>query len=91
MSTGNTLDLPDEISIANIGEWKEKFVEFVADTGPLVLNAEHLSRVDTSALQLMLALVKKAEAENKELSWDNPSAALKKTAVQLGLDQALGL
>lgn len=91
MSTGSTLDLPEEISIANIGEWKNKFVEFVTDSEPLVLNAENLSRVDTSAIQLILALIKKAETENKQISWVNPSTVLINTAKQLGLEKELGL
>ncbi|PIE25537.1 MAG: hypothetical protein CSA60_00180 [Neptuniibacter caesariensis] len=91
MSIENTLDLPEEISIANITEWKTKFVNFSMEPTPLLLNAERLERVDTAAMQLMLAFVNKARAEDKSITWDKPSSAFLNMAKQLGLTDALQL
>lgn len=91
METGSTLYLPEEISIANVAEWKNKLIDFIREPAPLILDAENLSRVDTAALQLMTAFTHKAQAENKAVSWKNPTATLLKTAEQLGLEQALSL
>ncbi len=91
MADGSTLKLPEEISIANVTEWKNKLVDFVHEPGPLTLDAEDLSRVDTAAIQLLLAFILKAQAGDKACNWQNPSTALIKTAEQLGLARPLSL
>ncbi|WP_286239186.1 STAS domain-containing protein [Neptuniibacter halophilus] len=91
MATGSTLKLPEELSIANVTEWKNKLIDLVNEPEPLLLEADQLARVDTAAMQLLLAFVRKASAANKSCQWQNPSTVLIETAEQLGLSQSLSL
>lgn len=89
MASGSILKLPEEISIANVTEWKNKLVDFTSEPGPYVLDGADLLRLDTAAIQLLVAFIHKLESQNKEMEWQNPSPALIKTAEQLGLKTAL--
>ena len=89
MTSVSTLKFPEEISIANVTEWKHKLVDFLNVPSPLILDGENLLRVDTSAIQLMAAFVLKAVAQDKAVQWQNPSPALLQTVQQLGLKETL--
>lgn len=89
MTSVSTLKFPEEISIANVTEWKHKLVDFLNAPSPLILDGENLLRVDTSAIQLMAAFVLKAVAQDKTVQWQNPSPALLQTVQQLGLKETL--
>ena len=91
MSSESPLKLPEEISIANVTEWKTKLAALVHEPSPLILDAEELSRVDTSAIQLFAAFATKARNADKVLQWQAPSVALINTAQQLGMSKMLGL
>lgn len=91
MSAESTLKLPEELSIANVAEWKSKLSSLLHEPSPLTLAADELSRVDTAAIQLLAAFAVKVQASDMELQWNNPSDALKKTAKQLGMLQSLVL
>lgn len=91
MNSASFLKLPEEISIANVAEWKGKLANFMHEPSPLILDAEDLSRVDTSAIQLFAAFAKKVQNSDKVLQWQLPSNALKNTAQQLGMSRVLGL
>jgi len=91
MSAESTLKLPEELSIANVAEWKSKLSSLLHESSPLTLDAEELSRVDTAAIQLLAAFTVKVQGSDMELHWSNPSEALKKTAQQLGMLDSLVL
>lgn len=89
MTSVNTLKFPEEISIANVTEWKPRFVEFVEAPSPLILDCEDLVRVDTAAIQLMTAFVIKAISQGKTVEWEKPSPTLLQTVRLLGLNDTL--
>lgn len=91
MENSSVLTLPEEISIANVSEWKTKLGEFLDEASPLVLDAEQLARVDTAALQLFVAFMRSVKNKEKSCSWQNPSNSLLNTADQLGLKEVLAL
>lgn len=89
MSAENTLKLPEEISIANAGDWQDKLTAALQDTSSLMLDASELSRVDTAGVQLLAVLFKQAQASSVSIGWSASSATLETTASQLGLKSAL--
>ena len=55
------------------------------------LDFEDVDVVDTAALQLLVAFTKEAHKRGVSISWQQPSAALFRSAELLGLSQELGL
>ncbi len=91
MESSSVLTLPEEISIANVSEWKTKLGDFLDEASPQALDAEELARVDTAALQLFVAFMRSAKNKEKSCNWKNPSNSLLNTADQLGLKEVLAL
>ena len=89
MSAENTLKLPEEISIANVGDWQDKLTAALQDASSLTLDASELSRVDTAGVQLLAVLFKQAQASNVTIGWSANSSTLETTASQLGLKSVL--
>jgi anti-anti-sigma regulatory factor len=89
MSAENTLKLPEEISIANVGDWQDKLAAALQDASSLTLDAAELSRVDTAGVQLLAVLFKQAQSSGVSIGWSASSATLETTAGQLGLKSEL--
>lgn len=89
MSADAPLQLPEEISIANVSEWQSRLQTTLDSSDEIVLDAANLTRVDTSAVQLLAAFVQQSQAQGKSVSWTAHSETLSKTAALLGLEQAL--
>ena len=91
MSSESQLSLPEELSIANVGEWKKRLSDFLCADSPLSLNASALSRVDTAAIQMLSAFIIQVRSSGQEFSWVEPSETLKSTAKCLGMSEYLAL
>ena len=89
--TRDELVLPEEISIVNIGEWKDKLTDLLEASSSIAINASDLTRVDTAAVQLMVAFIKELQTQNIEFVWASRSTELDKVARQLGLESMLQL
>lgn len=89
MGADSILQMPEELSIANVTEWQQTLGDFASTANTVTLDAEKLSRVDTAALQLLTAFFVMLKSQQKEVSWLNPSEALVRTAAQLGLEATL--
>ena len=87
MSTDNILHLPEEISIANVGEWRNKLLEVLQSSPSINLDASDLCRIDMAAIQLLTVFVTEMLSAGKELKWQAHSETLNTTARQLELDQ----
>ncbi len=55
------------------------------------LDFEDVDVVDTAAIQLLVAFTREARKRGASISWQQPSAALYRSAELLGLSQELGL
>lgn len=89
MSENNTLYLPEELSISNVIEWKETFIDALQNHSVIHIDSEKLCRVDTAAIQLIYTLIQEIKATEKEFKWLNVSSVLSETASQLGMDKEL--
>lgn len=56
---------------------------------PVSLQAHQVERADTAALQLLAAFIREARSRGITVSWNEPSAVLRRSAHLLGLAQAL--
>lgn len=68
-----------------------QFSLVAARGNPVVVDASGVRRIDTSGLQLLVALALREQAAGRRLEWKAASDELRKCSRRLGLDEALGL
>lgn len=87
-----TITLPESLTIHHIeGQLGDLRLAFQTDGDTLNLEASKVEAIDTSGLQLLLALIKQALADNKTIQWVTPSEQLTTSASKLGLTEKLML
>ena len=82
--------LEDSLDISVCEELQAKLRSALEATSPLVLDAQGVSRADAAALQLLTAFVRKVNEDHGEVSWRDPSRALRDAARLVDLDTHLG-
>jgi len=88
----STVVLPENFTIHHIEQQAiDLKVAFQTDAETMILDASKVETVDTSGLQLMLALVKTAIANSKTVQWQNPSEVFVSSATRIGLAEKLQL
>ena len=85
------LNLAGVLDVSQARAAYQSFNEALVRALPLRLHASSLERVDTAALQLLLAFQKTARERGLRIQWESTSAALQNSATALGLSEALGL
>lgn len=87
-----TITLPENFTIHHIeqhfGDLKTAF-ENSSET--IIVDGSQVETIDTSGLQLMLALIKEAVTNNKTISWKNPTEVLSNGALKVGLNNKIQL
>ena len=58
---------------------------------PVVLDATHIERIDTAALQILCAFFREAEVNGLVVQWQQPSPALQNAARLLNVSTCLAL
>lgn len=89
-SAGKGVVLPADCRIADLAEVKQAIQAALA-TGALGIDASAVERVDTAALQLLLAARRDANKAAATFAWNGVSDALRDAAGVLGLAQTLEL
>lgn len=79
------------LTIATTEEWLSKIVEIVQTANEIQIDANEVSQIDGSGLQLICSLVKSAESKAIKIQWAGSNKTLKDAATQAGLDKAIGL
>lgn len=88
----STITLPESLTIHHIEEQLSDLrVAFQTDADVLHIDASNIETIDTSGLQLLLALIKNALSSNQKIHWQNPSETLTTNAEKLGLTDKLCL
>ena len=67
MSNTATVTLASDLTIAKAAEFQQQLVAEVADAANVVLLAEAVERLDTTGLQLLVALKEQCQARNGKL------------------------
>jgi phospholipid transport system transporter-binding protein len=81
------IELPADCRMAELPALRERCLAMPSGT----LDAAAVTRVDTAALQLLVAVQSDARARGEPIAWANVSAPLREAAERLGLTQALVL
>lgn len=90
MGSSNNVILPADCRIADLADVKQALQAALA-TGRVAIDGSAVERVDTAALQLLLAAHRDAGKSSLPFIWQGASAALRDAAAMIGLAQTLEL
>src|SRR5690606_37161210 len=86
-----TINLERALTIARVESLQAEFEELEKKSEPVILNAQNVSRVDASVLQLLVANFRSMSAREQDISWSGVSDELAAAAALLGLTDELKL
>jgi len=81
--------LPAELTIVQVSECQAQFIEFAEQHQEITLDDSDVNRVDTVGIQLLLAIITYAIAQNKTLHWKNTSTIISDSIKQLGINEEI--
>lgn len=87
----NVIVLEGALDIAGAGKLRERLLRVLSAKQNAAVDASHVERVDTAALQVLTAFFKDAVAQNLDIQWQEASQSIKDAARLLGLHDALHL
>lgn len=85
-----SIRMPADCRIAEVGELHAQLLGAL-ESSQIVLDGGTVDRVDTAALQLLVAFQREAKQRERQVQWAQVSAPLHDAASQLGLTEALAL
>lgn len=86
-----TINLAGKVDIASAEQLKVELSDALNRNCPVILAAADVERADGAGLQLLTAFVRKIEALDRELVWEEPSEQIIMAANIVGLKEALRL
>jgi anti-anti-sigma regulatory factor len=88
---GGRIELAAELTIAHAAGLQRSFKDGLAGGGALLLDGTHVAQIDTSILQLLVALWRAGAERGVSCSWAGASDALRRSATLIGVAAALQL
>ena len=85
------LRLPPQCTIRDASQLLGNLLLHIERTSPVYIDAAQVERVDTAALQLLVAFLRDRKAEQRAVIWLDCSDAMIRAARTLGLAGALSL
>jgi anti-anti-sigma regulatory factor len=85
------LRLPPQCTIRDAALLLEQLLLHIEHYAPVYIDAAHVERIDTAALQLLVAFVQDRKAERRAVVWLDCSEAMVRAARALGLSSELAL
>ncbi len=79
------------MDITIVANFSTLFIQALKSGHAVVLDAQHVERADTAALQLLCAFFNDARTQQQDIQWKNPSDTLCHSAALLGLSKMLNL
>ena len=86
-----TIKLDAVTTVEMINPLYEQCSKALAEAQVITIDASKVKMLDVATLQLLLALVREIDAENKQMVWHEPSKEILDRASVLGLATALRL
>lgn len=83
--------LPGEVGIEEAAGLRETLMKNLNDVRNVTLDASEIQRIHAAALQLFCMFCKDRRAAGREISWREPSLALRGAATLLGATTLLSL
>jgi len=90
-SPDSVLRLPAQCSIRDAAQLLAQLMLRIEHSAPVYIDAAQVERVDTAALQLLVAFLNDRKAQQRAVVWLDCSDALMRAARSLGLMGALAL
>ncbi len=87
----STVDLGEDLGIESSTELKNRLAPLLAAAGPLTLDASHVGRIHTAAMQVLCAFVQARRSAGLQTGFHGCTATFNDAARLLGISQALGL
>lgn len=81
----------DVLDISVVTERLAEFRDVLENQKEIELSAGELQRIDGAGIQILVALFRQAEQEQKEISWKDTSDSLLSAASLLGVSEELHL
>jgi ABC-type transporter Mla MlaB component len=91
LPAGTVVVLDAQCTLRECIALKSSLAEALALGGTVQLDGGAVQRIDTSGLQLLLALQRQLQVEHRDLQWSKVSKELRDVAQKLGLATALEL
>ncbi len=85
------IKLPAELGIEEAGGLRQLLAKDVADSRTVTLDASEIQRIHAAALQLFCMFCKDRRKAGRDVSWREPSPALRSAAALLGATTLLSL
>lgn len=85
------IKLPADLGIEQAGSLRETLLKNLNDAKNVTLDASEIQRIHAAALQLFCMFCKDRRAAGRDVSWREPSLALKGAATLLGATTLLSL
>lgn len=83
------LVLDASITIADVAEYHGRLKTYVAQTGSLVVDGSNIEMIDGAGLQLLAAFTRELDKNDCSIQWDGVSDTLRRSAMQMGIDESL--
>ena len=84
------LSCPGELNIAEAAEFRKRLLALPSDAS-IVIDAADVSRIDAAGVQLLIALVRKLDAEKRTWSWSGRAECIDQAAQTLAVADSLGI
>lgn len=81
----------ESLDISTVAELRALLLQALEGKQPVVLEAAEITRIDTSALQVLVAFFQDARAQEIPVRWQAPSEVLRRSASLVGLTKLLEL
>ena len=85
------ITLPEEIRIANADQFKKDLIAAMENENQISIDGSKVTRVDTTAIQLLSSLSQECNELGQPIKWDGASDKLVRYVKLLGLQYLLGL
>jgi phospholipid transport system transporter-binding protein len=79
------------LDVAGSSELKKQLDKVFRRKSPFELDGSAIERVDTAALQVLLAFARESHNRKKELGWSEVSEPLMNASTLLGISRELGI
>lgn len=85
------MSFEDSMDISNADDLYKKLCQLFDNNRNIVLDADKVERIDTSAFQVLCTFFKEADQRGMKVDWQNPSEPLIRSARLLGVHEFLNL
>jgi len=83
--------LPEELTIAQSGEYYQLLMNRIEEGGDVELDADPVSRIDASCIQLFFAVQQALAANGYTLRWNAMSHSCREAVALLGMTEQLAV